>query len=324
MKNIKQALNFLRRHRKFLITTHLKPDADAAASALAMALFLKSMGKKVQVINEDALPQWLGFLPQAQLFNKASTVKVLDYDAAIVLDCGDLNRAGKARKFLSDHKPILNIDHHITNDRFGDVRLITGNASSTCEILFELLKAARCRLNKNLALLLYAGIMTDTGSFRFENTSARTHAIIAALMAFGIKAQELYQRLYVGIPVKDIQLFTKVVHSARLLLNHQAYCVPLPQKVNAAFSRSFDLKEKLFTFLRSVEGIEVVVILTEINSKETRINLRSQGDFDVAKLALKFNGGGHRKAAGGKVYAGLAAAQKQIVAAISRQLKENK
>lgn len=320
MRAFNAVLNIIRRHRKFLLTTHHNPDADALAALLAMGLFLKSLGKQVYALNEDACPDWLKFLPGTSGFKKASAVKSLDYDAAIVLDCGDLKRIGGVRRLIKEDKPIVNIDHHLTNDRFGSVNMVLPQASSTCEIIFDLFKEARHPLNRNLALLLYAGIMTDTGSFRYENTSASCHKKIGELMSYKISASRMYDRLYTGIPVADMKLFTEVIHKARLLYGNKVYCVTLPKKTESRFSKSFDLKEKLFTFLRSVEGIEVIVILTELNPKEARVNLRSQGNFDVARLSQQFDGGGHRKAAGCKIYQPLAVAQRTICRAISKEI----
>jgi phosphoesterase RecJ-like protein len=169
-------------------------------------------------------------------------------------------------------------------------------------------------------MLLYAGIMTDTGSFRFENTSSHSHAVAQELMTFKFSATDMYDRLYVGIPVADMKMFTDVIHNAQLLDRNKVFCVSLSKKTVGHFSKSFDLKEKLFTFLRSIEGIEVVVILTELSSKEVRINLRSQNSFDVASLAQQFNGGGHKKAAGCKIYDSLTQAQKIICSAIHKRL----
>ena len=320
MISFKTVLNTIRRHRKFLVTTHYNPDADAVSSALAMAMFLKSKAKQVHVLNEDACPQWLKFLPGTPVFKKASDKAQVDYEAAIVLDCGDLKRVGSVKKFIQEGKPLINIDHHVTNDSFGSINVVQSKASSTCEIIFDLFKAAKYPLNKNLALLLYAGIMTDTGSFRFENTSAHSHAVAEKLMAFKFSAARVYDRLYVGIPVANMKMFTDVIHRAKLLDGNRVYCVSLSKGVVDRFSKSFDLKEKLFTFLRSIEGIEVVVILTELNPKEVRVNLRSQNNFDVASLAQKFDGGGHKKAAGCKIYEPLPQAQKIICRAIHELL----
>ena len=121
MKPFEDVLRTIRRHKKFLVTCHHNPDADAGASALALALALKKMKKSAVVVNEDNLPDWLKFIPQAKSFKKASTLKPFDYDAAIVLDCGDLERIGAVKKLLLPGKPMINIDHHVTNDRFGSV-----------------------------------------------------------------------------------------------------------------------------------------------------------------------------------------------------------
>jgi len=285
-----------------------------------MGIFLKSLGKKVYVLNEDECPQWLKFLPLTAQFKKASDVKKVDYEAAIVLDCGDMERVGCVRKFLQDGKPLINIDHHVTNAGFGSINVVQSKASSTCEMLFDLLVEAKHPLDKNIAQLLYAGIMTDTGSFRYENTSAHSHDVAAKLMAFNFTASYMYDHLYIGIPVGDMKLFTDVIHKAQLVDDNKVYCVSLPKKVTERFSKRFDLKEKLFTFLRSMEGVEVVVILTEVSSKEVRVNLRSQKDFDVARLALQFNGGGHKKASGCKIYEPLKQAQKTILSAIAKAL----
>ena len=321
MGKFNAVLKIIGRHQKFLVVSHHNPDADAVSSALAMALYLKNLGKKVSVLNEDACPEWLRFLPGTSMFKKAADAKKLDYEVAIVLDCGDLGRVGGVKKFLQEGKPLVNIDHHVTNDHFGSVNVIQTKASSACEMVFDLLKEAKHPLNKNLALLLYAGIMTDTGSFRYENTSAHSHAVAKELMAFKFSSSYMYDRLYVGIPVGDMKLFTEVIHKAQLLDSNRVYCVSLPKSVEDRFSKSFDLKEKLFTFLRAVEGIEVVVILTELSSKEVRVNLRSQKDFDVSSLAQQFEGGGHKKAAGCKVHESLLQAQKIICLAIHKRLR---
>jgi phosphoesterase RecJ-like protein len=320
MSSFKAVLNIIRRHRKFLVTTHHNPDADAVSCVLVMAMFLKSLGKQVLVLNEDACPQWLKFLPGTSMYKKAGAKARVDYEAAIVLDCGDLERVGCVGKLLQEGKPLINIDHHVTNNSFGSVNVVCPKASSVCEMIFDLLKETRHPLNKNLALLLYAGIMTDTGSFRYENTSAHSHAVAKELMAFKFSAAHMYDRLYVGIPVADMKMFTDVIHKAQLLDANRVYCVSLSKKAVARFSKSFDLKEKLFNFLRSVEGIEVVVILTELNPKEVRINLRSQSNFDVAALAQQFDGGGHKKAAGCKIYGPLPQAQKIICRAIHKKI----
>jgi len=317
MASFKSVWQQIKKHQRFLVTTHHNPDADAACSALAMALVLKQLGKKVIVVDEDALPAWLEFLPQSKIFTPKAKVAKADFDAALILDCGDYQRVGKVSELIGARYKI-NIDHHVTNDSFGDLNVIDPKASSTCEMLVDLFKEGKVKLTKDISLLLYAGIMTDTGSFRYDNTTAKTHAITAELMKFGLSASDLHQRLYVGIPSADIRRYVDVIHGAQLLLKNKVYCVSLTKRMTDDFSAGFDLKEKIFGFLRGVEGVELVVILTEVNSSETRINLRSQNNVDVAKLASQFNGGGHRKAAGAKMALGLDATKKKLLSAIKK------
>ncbi len=320
MDERKAILEVIKRHKHFLVTTHHNPDADAAASALCVAMMLKAMGKTVRVVNEDDLPGWLEFLPQAKLFKKASKVKAFDYDAAIMLDCGDFERIGGVKNLLIAGKPIINIDHHQTNTRFGSLNWVVPKASSTCEMLYDLLVASKLGFNRQLATLLYAGIMTDTGSFKYDNVTPKVHAIVSDLMRFNINAQEMHEKLYVGMPVADMRLFAKVIHDAELFCQNKVFCVSLSFASSQTFSKSFDLKEKLFGFLRSVEGVEVVVILTQINAQEVRINFRSQGQVNVAKLAQRFHGGGHPRAAGGKMTGTLDHVKKLVLTAIKKVL----
>ena len=322
MKPFNDVLRVIRRHKKFLITCHHNPDADAAASALALAAALRKMNKSAVVLNEDNLPDWLKFIPQARLFKKASALKPFDYDAAIILDCGDLERIGAVKKFLRPGKPVVNIDHHVTNHRFGSVNCVIDDASSTSEILCGILEKAKVSLDKNMAMLLYAGIMTDTGSFKYENTSARTHAIAAELMSFGLKAQDLNDRLYPGIPVADMKRFSRIIYEADLILGDRVYCVSIPKSAAERFSKGFDLKDKVFSYLRNVKGIEVVIICNEVNSGLTRVNLRSQGRVDVSALAQQFDGGGHYKASGCKIHANVPVSKKKILAAFAKRIKE--
>lgn len=308
----------LRKHRKFLITTHVNPDADAAASALAVALVLRSLGKTVTVVNQDVIPSWLQFLPKTSLFKKASALKNVDYDVAVALDCGDLARVGDVRALLKDDKPLVNIDHHKTNENFGDLNLVLPKSSSTAEVLYGLFSEMNVRWTKELAALIYAGIMTDTGSFRYDCTSPETHRIAGELMAFGVSPSDMYTRIYDVIPMKDLKLFLEIANDVEFLSNGRIACVELHKSILSKFSDGFDVRDKVFGLLRSTKGVEVIVIFNEINARQTRVNFRSKGDFDVAALALKFNGGGHAKASGCTVDLKMQETRKKILRELTK------
>lgn len=288
----------IKKSKKILISTHVNPDPDALCSELAVAAFLGSLGKKFSIINDEKLLERYEFLPGAKQIKNYSAVKEDGFDVAIIVDCGELSRIGRVQGLIGRQTVVINIDHHITNDRFGHINLIHPQASSTTEVLFGFLKGAQCPFDKNLAMNLYTGIMTDTGSFRYENTTAMTHMIASELLKFKFSANELYRKIYEIIPLSDMKEFTKVISRLESLVHGQVVCVELGKKVIARFSEEFDLRDAIFKFLRCITGVEIFIILTEINSRKTRINLRSSGKVNVAQLARMFEGGGHRRASG--------------------------
>ncbi len=311
--NLAAVTKILKKNKSFLITTHVNPDPDALSSELALALFLKSQGKEVSVVNEEKVPSRFLFLPKSTLITSIKNYKARPYDVAIVVDCGDLDRIGRVKKLMSLDKMIINIDHHITNDRFGDINLVNPQVSSAAEIMYDLLQEANCRMTKDIATLLYLGIMTDTGSFRYETTTPHCHTIAAELMKFDISISQLYRVLYESVPLQDLKGFTKIVSRFDSFYKGKVLCVELPKKVLNKFSQDFDLRDKIFGFLRTVKGVEVVMIVTEENAHQTRINLRSQGSVDVAKLASHFQGGGHSRASGCLIEGNMKVAQKKIL-----------
>ncbi len=296
--NEKNVLEALERYQKFLICTHVNPDPDALASQVALGLYLEGQGKKVSLMSELPVPNRFLFLPGMHKIKPLGKKRSLDYDAAIVTDAGDIDRVGLVRRLLRDGRPVINIDHHITNTKFGDINYIVSDASSTCEVIFWLFKKMNVQLTPELAELIYAGAMTDTGSFRYSNTSARTHLMVADLMMFPIEPQTLYKRIYEQVPFTDLKYFTKLVSEFDSLYDGKLICVNLLRRVVRKFSEQFDLRDKIFGYLRTVEGVEVLIIFTEEKRGRTRVNFRSQGKIDVAQFAARFQGGGHSRASG--------------------------
>ena len=320
MMSKKKISKIIQESGTFLLSTHVNPDPDALCSELALAEYLRSLGKKVRIINETELLDRFRFFPGAGRIQHAAELKSVKYDAAIILDCGDLGRIGEERRLLKDEKPLINIDHHITNDNFGSVNLVDVEASSTAEMLFELLVYWKAALTKSIATNLYCGIMTDTGSFRYENTSPRTHLAVAKLMEFHIDISALYARIYERIPLKDVTVFTRIINRFETYRQGQLVCVELRKNVMSGLSEDFDLRDALFKFLRSIAGVEVIVILTEFTRSVTRVNFRSSSRVNVAKIAGAFGGGGHKRASGCVVEKGMKETKTMILKEIESQL----
>lgn len=318
--NLKRLKKLFRSSKTFLISTHVNPDPDAICSELVMAMYLRSRGKTVHIINEDVVPPRYSFLPGSKTIKKFQRKKKISYDVAIVLDCGDLDRIGKVQYCLQEGKPLINIDHHITNDGFGDLNFVLPEVSSSAEIVYLMLKKLGARLTDSMAKNIYVGIMTDTGSFRYENTTAQTHRVVADLLKFKFSPTKLYQQIYETMPLKDIQSFVKVINSFETHYQGRVVCVLLPKKISSQFSQSFDLRDTIFRFLRAIRGVEVLIILTAVGSKETRANLRSTGSVNVAKVAHHFKGGGHRRASGCVIEGSLKEARKNALKIIGKAL----
>lgn len=321
MTKQEKVLGAIRKYKTFLISTHVNPDPDALGSELSTAIYLHALGKKVHIVNEEPAPQRLVFLPQAHQVKGYAKDMDIACEAAIILDCGELDRIGKVQKLISSGTFVINIDHHVTNDFFGDVNLVEPRASSTAEVLYALFKESGHALTKDLAFNLYVGLMTDTGSFRFENTTARTHAICADLMRFNFSVTDIYRRVYASIPYKDLKEFTKLISRFDVLYSGRVVCIELSRKILARFSEQFDLRDTIFQFLRAMHGVDVFVIFTEVGPRKTRINLRSSSKFDVAKLASDFSGGGHKRASGCTIDKGMKDARQIFLGRIGKLLR---
>ena len=316
----KKIVEALRKYKSFIVTMHTSPDPDALGAALAMALFLKSIGKKVRIFNEDPCPSWLRFMPRISLYEQYTGKERFSADAVVVLDCGDLERMGKVRELLSKNTVIINIDHHVTNVHFGHYNHVQAKYSSTSEILYQVLKKARCRFTKDIAILLYLGILTDTGSFGFDCTSSHTHEVIADLLKFNFSVSDLYRQVYETMPKEDLRPFLSIIHRLELHFNERVACLVMAEKDDEILSGDFDLRDKVFGFLRSVKGLEVIVIITEKGKGRVRINFRSRNGFNVARLAERFGGGGHVKASGCFLDGSLASVKARILREIGKEL----
>ncbi len=307
----KKIIEAIKKHKTFLLSTHINSDVDGIACELALSHYLKSLGKKVYIINPDKIA------PMYRFINGTKAIEEFhgqhrNYDVAVTLDCGDLDRIDRVQKMIDFKKPLINIDHHITNDFFGTINLVKPFASSTAEVIYDLIKEARGTFSKNMAVLIYLGIMTDTGSFRYDNTTARTHKIVSELMRFKLPIGELYRKIYESIPLKDIKEFLKLMNRFQMSHHNKIGSIDLTKAQLQRFSQEFDLREKIFSFLRSIKGIEAIVIFTVQNGHETRVNFRSHGHIDVAKLASYFKGGGHKKASGCRMTGNLVKARREI------------
>ena len=318
---MEQIAKAIRENNSFLITAHVNLEGDSLGSQLAMKELLDGLGKRSFIYDADPVPQHLLFLPKAG--NVKNKITPEDkFDAALVLDCPTLKRTGKVADVIKG-KTILNIDHHISNEKFGTVNWVDATASSAGEMVFRLFKEMDQPLTKEAALDLYIAILTDTGSFNYDNTSQATHEIAGELLGYGVDPASVSENVYERRSVSDIKLLGRVLSTIKMALDDKVAYLEVTQKMLADTGADISKSEGLVNYARSIDKVKVAVIFKEDSKDPKKINVsfRSKGEVDVNLIASSFAGGGHKRAAGCLVEGKLEDVEKQVLAKIEEILK---
>ena len=221
--SLRKAVECIKRNKHFLISSHTNLEGDALGSELAFYLLLKKLGKSAVIVNEDDVPYGYDFLPGKDIIRRyKDNMKVPDFDCFAVLDCSGLRRTGEVYRLnLKAKKPVLNIDHHISNERFGALNWVEPDASSCAEMVYKLYKKLGIPFDKDSATLLYTGLLADSGSFRYSNTTSFTHKAAAELLRYGLDVVYIYKKVYEEVPFEDMRLLTKILPGVRILVKKQ-------------------------------------------------------------------------------------------------------
>lgn len=321
--SIKEVVKALKKYDNFLITSHINPEADALGSQLALFELIKELGKKPICVDNDKVPSHYKFLPGIGNIRQ-SLKKTDDIEAAIVLDCPTIERSGKVKKLLKKAKIIINIDHHISNVGFGDVNWVKTDASSTGEMIYMLCKETGIEISKKIALYIYIGILTDTGSFNYSNTTSVTHEIVSDLLGYGLQSQHISHKIYENKPLKEIKLLGSCISSLEIEQNGRiAYMVCTKEMLKSLDCTSYNT-ENFINIARSIQGVDIAIFIREDLKKRNRFNisLRSHDNINVNKVASFFKGGGHKNAAGCVIKGTLAQIKKKILVKAKEALRK--
>jgi len=322
--SLKKVIACVKRNKSFLITAHTNLEGDALGSELAFYRLVKRLGKEAVVINDDSVPYGYEFMPDAQGIKKfRPNMRNMEFECFTVLDCSNMKRCGNVSKLISADKTILNIDHHIDNGRFGDVNWVDSRASSCSELIYKLYKQLRVPLDKDTATLLYVGILTDTGSFRYTNTTWFTHAMVSELLRYGIDVARVYKSVNENIPFSDMQLLSSILPRLQRDASGRIAWFKIKRTLLKHNRIYFDLSEHLLGFARSVKGVEVALLFKEnlkVNN-EIRVNFRSQGGVDVNRIAAFFGGGGHKTASGATIRGSIDTVTRKVLHKIREAMK---
>jgi phosphoesterase RecJ-like protein len=308
-----QIINKILAAHHLLLASHSDPDGDAVSSVLALGLALNKLDKKVTLYNASPIPAVYRFLPSVEKITDRIK-KAKSYDVALVLDCGDLHRVGSAESALRRIPVIINIDHHISNNEFGDIQLVDAKACATTEIVYRLIKALGAPIDTAIATSIYTGILTDTGSFRFSNTNQAAFAISQEMIQLGVEPYRVAQRVFGTYSLERIKLLNLALDSLEISANGKLSVMTV---TNAMFDFTKTQPEDvdgMINYARRIQDVKVAALIQEQkNGKKSpnglrrfNVSLRSDGSVDVAAMAGAFGGGGHASAAGFKIETTLA------------------
>lgn len=290
---------------RIVLTTHPNPDGDALGSQYAMYHMLVGMGKDVRIVNIDPMPENLRFLNGAVTFetwDPAQHTELLGgVDGIVALDFNHCSRM-RAMADTACGSPArrIVIDHHLEPQPFADVYLSLPEASSTAEIVYDLLEQSDVELTRDIALGLYVGIMTDTGSFRFDRTTPRVHQIAARLIGMGVQPQDIYRKIYDDYPMGRTALLGKILANIEPHFDGRVTTLAVSRTMFNDTGTTIEDVENVVNYGLGIRGVEVTALITELDDGH-KISFRSRGRYSVNDIAADFGGGGHRLAAGARM-----------------------
>jgi phosphoesterase RecJ-like protein len=284
----------LRGRRRFVLTSHVRPDGDSIGSQMALAYALAHLGKQVHVVNRDPAGPGLQAFPGVGSIEIADHVEG-DYDAAIVLECGDLSRTGVAdlARFF-----IINIDHHPGNAMFGAINWFDGSAAACGEMVFDIIAALGTPLTVEMATHIYMAILTDTGSFHHSSISPRTFDICRQALEAGVDPVAVARTVFDDNNIGRLKLFGAVLSSIQMDESGRLANIYLDREMARQAGGTYDDTEGLINLPLTVKKIQAVAFFKEWDNGEYRVSLRSKGEIDVCQVAKRFGGGGHKNASG--------------------------
>ncbi len=320
---LREVSNAIREARSVALACHVNPDGDALGSMLALGIAIKrrSPSKEVVVLSADGVPEIYCFLPGASLIRRNTELR--DFDLAIALDSGDLSRIGQSLvPVFNTAKKQIDIDHHVGEGAFGDIRLLDSTAAATAEIVFELLQTLGTPIDADIATCLLTGVITDTGSFRFMNVTPRTLRTSAILIEAGASPSAISERVFDNRTFGATRLMGNTLSSLSSSEDGRIVWAHITAQDFALSQATDEDTEGFINYVRAVRGAEVAILFRETSPQSIRISLRSTQNVNVAQIAAQFGGGGHRMAAGCSYNGPLAEAEAAIVGATKLGLPE--
>lgn len=324
-ESISRAAEAIREAQSLVLACHVNPDGDALGSMLGLALALAPLGKTLTLLSQDGVPDILRFLPQSSTVQQ--TTDVPSFDLAVVLDSGELSRVGdRVQVLIGRARRVIDIDHHVLAGAFGDVRVLDSQAASTSEIVFALVRAMGLPVTPDVATCLFTGVITDTGSFRFQNVTPNTFRVAADLLEAGAPPAHVSENVFENRTFAATRLLGQALSALSQTPDGRIVWAHISAQDFTTLGATDEDTEGVVNYVRGVRGAEAGVLFREMAAvgdapPKIRISLRSREGVNVALVAQQFGGGGHRMAAGCTLSLPLAEAETTIVAALQAALE---
>jgi phosphoesterase RecJ-like protein len=313
-----ELLRWLAEDDDFLVASHYNPDGDALGATAAMGFILSALGKRFVLYNQTGVPRHYDWLPWPAPL--ATVLPEREFARLILLDCGDLPRAGRE---LAQRMPGLicaNIDHHLGNPNFCQVNWVDTRRSSTGEMVGELAEELGVPLSGDLGLAVYVSLVTDTGFFAYSNSSPACLRMAARIVELGLDPAAVSEKIENQWTPAKLKLLARVLESMSLHHDGRIAVIKISRALLADSGASPAETEGLINYVRRLRGLDIAVALREENEHRVKFSLRSGGEVDVQRVAASFGGGGHRNASGGQVLGSLAEAERAVVSAAALSL----
>lgn len=313
-------------NRRFVVVSHLRPDGDALGCQIAFGLCLRALGKDVTVWNEDGMLDKLRFLPHAELVSAPPPEKEApqDFDVLVAVDTASYPRLGTPLRAIRSARLTLNLDHHISNDGYGDLAYIDPTAPATGQVLYELFRDQKLPITPDIAANLFVALSTDTGSFQYGSTTARSYEVAADLIRTGIDFADLSRRLYGSYPRRRLELLQALLHTLRMADDDRVAAFALSLETAQKLGVTPEDNEGLIDYIRAIDTVQVAIFFEEMTGADAgkvRISMRSKNPaIDVSAICGSFGGGGHSMAAGARMRGSLAEVEDRVLAKVHEAL----
>jgi phosphoesterase RecJ-like protein len=305
--------------RRLCVVGHIRPDGDCIGSQLAVTLALRDLGKNVVCWNQDPVPDKYAFMDPDKLVQAPRRGQ--RFDTVIATDCASYERLGKCGKAITQRKLLINIDHHLSNTKYGDINWISAREASSGELIYRLMKIAGWKITPQIADCLFTAVSTDTGSFQYSTTKPVTYHTAGELVKLGANLELICDEVYQSYPLSRVRLLQHAYNKFRLTHDNQIAYLWLKQKDFTRTGADRSETEGLIDHIRAIAPVVVAIVFEELEPDVTRISLRSKDPkINVNEIAALFGGGGHSAAAGARIVGAPMSTQRSVVAAVKKAL----